>query len=304
MQTLLQILAVIGIILLCIIGLVLLVAGLVLFVPIRYRVYAQKEEEFSADIKLSWLLHLITLKYEYPNPGELILRVLGIKVDLNKKEETNDAEPQEDNEKVSAQPDKEKEESAVKKNAGREPDGTQKSKTITETKAPKEDTETSDEEVKKSPDEKKDLRQNILFKIKEFYDKIKKVIGDIRYYWDLLQKKENRLLLERCKKWLLKILKNVKPKVLSVDAIIGTGSPDTTGYVLAVYGMLSPLYGYQINIVPDFDEKIFEGKILIKGKVTIFVLLYYCVRIYFDKQMQKLIEILKGRNNENGRKSV
>jgi hypothetical protein len=77
---------------------------------------------------------------------------------------------------------------------------------------------------------------------------------------------------------------------MDVNATVGTGSPDTTGYILAVFGILSPFYGYDISITPDFDNQIYEGSIYIKGRVTLFVVGFYLARIYFDKQMQKFIE--------------
>lgn len=298
MHILLQILAVIGIILLCIIGLILVVLGLVLFVPVRYRLYAQKESAFLAKLKITWLLHLVTVGFEYPEPKELVLRVCGYKINLNKQDEVNE-EPLKEEVKVDLE---DIEEAQEEKMAGIaqpfEREGAPETKRIDA-----EDLSGDRKEAKKKTAKDSSFKK-IQYKIREICAKIKEIITEIRYYWDLLQKKENRLLLERIKKWLLKIFKSIRPKVISVNAVIGTGAPDTTGYLLAVYGILSPLYGYQMQITPDFENKIFEGTIFVKGKITVFVLLYYGARIYFDKQLQKLIAMIKERDNKNGRKSI
>ena len=101
LHILLMILKVLGIILLCIIGVVLLLIALVLFVPLRYRIKAIKEETIDeqgqtselsesiyARIKATWLCHFISVTAEYK--GELLckVRVLGIVVyDIAKKDE-------------------------------------------------------------------------------------------------------------------------------------------------------------------------------------------------------------------------
>lgn len=87
LHVILFVLKIIGLILLAVLGLLLVLALTVLFVPIRYRAFAQKEEEnISLDAKVHWLLHLITLRITWIN-GELIslLKVAGITVYDNRK---------------------------------------------------------------------------------------------------------------------------------------------------------------------------------------------------------------------------
>ena len=67
MSIFLLILKIIGIILLSIISLLLIIIALILFVPIRYRIIANKFEDsdFYAEIKLTWLLHFINILIKY-----------------------------------------------------------------------------------------------------------------------------------------------------------------------------------------------------------------------------------------------
>lgn len=78
---LLTILKIIGIVLLAILCLLLLMSILLLVVPIRYRVHALHGEVYEIEAKVSWLLHLVTLRFEMnQNKKSLILRILGLKI--------------------------------------------------------------------------------------------------------------------------------------------------------------------------------------------------------------------------------
>ncbi len=293
MQIFLQVLSVIGIILLCIIGLAFLIVGLVLFVPLRYKIKAQKDTEIVAQIQATWLLHLLSIKYRYPAPGEIEIRLLGSKVWKMKPGEASDehTEKEEDAKEEAKEEIKEEMPPETKTEAK-----TAKiSKTVKEQKTEMSGGTTKNEQ-EVPPDEKKNFFEKIQFKIKTIYDKIKKIVADYEYYRDLLQEKENKLLFERCKMRLFKIVKHVKPKILKADVLVGTGEPDTTGYLMAVYGMFIPVLGNHINITPDFDRKVLEGRLYAKGRITVFNLLYNGAGIYFDDQLHLLIDKWKRKD--------
>lgn len=72
------ILKLIGIILASIIGLILLLLLTILLVPIRYRVFAEQEEDFHAEAKVSWLMRIIHLRINFmDNHLLIILRIFG-----------------------------------------------------------------------------------------------------------------------------------------------------------------------------------------------------------------------------------
>lgn len=73
----LKILSILGILLLCLLGLALLLALLVLFFPISYRLTGRKDmEEMSARVRISWLFGLLRVLFDYPEPGRILVRVL------------------------------------------------------------------------------------------------------------------------------------------------------------------------------------------------------------------------------------
>ena len=78
-MVILTILKIIGIILLVVLGLILFLLLLVLFVPIRYRIDASKdaegEQQIHALIKVTWLLHLLNIRFLYPEEAYLRVRI-------------------------------------------------------------------------------------------------------------------------------------------------------------------------------------------------------------------------------------
>ena len=75
--------------------------------------------------------------------------------------------------------------------------------------------------------------------------------------------------------------------------IIGMDDPAATGKILSYYGILYPFIGGHVNIVPDFDRKRIEGSVLIKGKVRLFTFIKAALRIYFSKDIRKLLSLFK-----------
>jgi hypothetical protein len=85
LTTVLLILKILGIVLLCIIGFLLLIIALILFVPIRYKGNASKadgrDNPLCALAGVSWLLHIISASYEYKGgKTQLIIKIFGIRL--------------------------------------------------------------------------------------------------------------------------------------------------------------------------------------------------------------------------------
>ena len=70
MGIVLLILKILGITILCILGLILLLLALILFVPIRYRVQgkAESKQEWRGTVDVTWLLRIIHLRIEAQSP--------------------------------------------------------------------------------------------------------------------------------------------------------------------------------------------------------------------------------------------
>ena len=116
---------------------------------------------------------------------------------------------------------------------------------------------------------------------------------NVEYYKERLTAEENRLFLKRTKERIFAVLKSIKPKVLTARVVCGTGSPDTTGYVCAVYGMLYPVIEDRISFTADFENKVLDGELSVNGKVRVATLLRHGIKILLDKQLKVFLKEMK-----------
>ena len=316
LHVILQILGIIGIVLLCLLGLLLLLILLVLFVPIRYRLIGHKEgETLVLSARVTYLLHLLSVRFDYPEPGSLVIKVFGIRIfdsaktekkhgkDETKTESETVKEPEGSKKEKKAKKAKNAKEALQKKDAGNEETAGEDGCRDDLEENNENGQESSDKEVKKKKsliERIKEIFQKIQYTIRSICDKIKSSLQKaeelketVTYYKDTITKRENRRLYNRAKKRLFKVLKSIRPRVLRADLHVGTGSPDTTGYLCAAYGMLSPVLGNNVRMTPDFEETVWEGRIYIKGRITIFTILWQALGIVLDKQLWTFIKELK-----------
>ncbi len=141
----------------------------------------------------------------------------------------------------------------------------------------------------------KKIFENIRYTIREFCDKIKSTLDNIEYYRDVLESETFRQSFQLCKKEFSYIGKKLKPDKFEADFVIGMEDPAALGEVLAVWGMLYPLIGRHVRLSGDFGcgRMRIEGSLYIQGKIRAFTFLRLAVRIYFNKNIRKLIKLLK-----------
>ncbi len=309
LQIVLQILAIIGIVLLCLLAIVLLIIGMVLFVPIRYNITGKKEKEnIEVLVRAGWLFRLISFCFAYPDEGSNQVKVLGIPVyRLGKAQELWEEKKRQKVERRSKKRKTGKKETTVEEEREKQEQPVVSEKTVKESAI-------TAKEIKQSEGETEKISwwQKLIAKIKAIIDKIKYTIRKIcdtlknindtkEYYVSLFQEETTKSVLIRNKDRIFKLLKKLKPKYLNANLIIGTGSPDTTGYVLALYGMFYGILGETVFITPDFEQAILEGTFQAKGGVRVWTLLCAGIQFYMDEELKTFIGKLKREDLEDGR---
>lgn len=100
------------------------------------------------------------------------------------------------------------------------------------------------------------------------------------------------------KRHFIKILKSILPRKIDIDISFGLDDPATTADIMSRYGILYPWIGDKIRLNPYFDKKLVEGTVRIKGKITLFRIIYSAAVVYFNKDVKKVIKrferIMKG----------
>ena len=133
-------------------------------------------------------------------------------------------------------------------------------------------------------------------KIKAIIRKITVTIKNIRAkinYWKVFLKDERTKAALACiKERLIRMLKHILPKRFNGELRYGFEDPCTTGQVLAGICVFYPVYQNHINIYPDFENKVLEGHLDLKGRIYIGVLLWHALMIFIDKNFKFVLNIL------------
>lgn len=316
-HVILQILAVIGIVLLVLLALLILTVLAVLFVPIRYRASGEKEaDRIEGVAAVSFLYPLLSFKWQRAgNENRWALRLLGIKLKSSRKvdkakaaepektEKGKTAEPEKTDKGKTAEPEKTDKGKAEEAAKAAKPEKAEKAaEPVEEAKQPApaaetaENRETTQQRTEETGTQKTDRvssEKKARFTISGLCDKMENIRDNVEYYKERLTAEENWLFLKRTKERIFAVLKSIKPKVLTARVVCGTGSPDTTGYVCAVYGMLYPVIEDRISFTADFENKVLDGELSVKGKVRVSTLLRYGIKILLDKQLKVFLKEMK-----------
>lgn len=332
LHILLLVLKIIGIILGVLLGSILLCLCLALFVPVRYRADICRTEEEGAPpvvvtAKITWLLHMVNLRLSYSTEFQMRARIFFITVfrlpkkqkekgeKKSKKQETKKRSAENETKKREAYEDKERGKrgengAAIETEENREHTADREIKESRENKTDKEATDNKNQEAAEENAQKKPkvpigkrikaiitkiyhFFQNIWYTITGICDKIKKIRENIEYYRNVLQSETFQKSYSLCKEELASVFSHIRPRKFQADLTVGTGDPASTAQILSYYGMLYPLIGGNVNIVPDFDEKRVEGAVLIKGSIRLFTFIKTAIHIYFSKDIRKLLKLFK-----------
>lgn len=335
---LLLLLKIIGITLLALLGLILLIILVVLFVPIRYSLKVEADQSVEARACVSWLLHLVHAKAAYDQTFGIVIRVFGIPVKRIPASEDIKPKKSKDKQKAKKRAREKKagqtrEWVDIEAEAGTESETktasgeaacseADKTAVLSETVESEEDKRTeadnisdANEEDAESEDEKKEkwslfqklvqfvravraFFSKILYTIQNICGKIEKVKELIGYYSEVLKSEEGQRTFALAKRELGRLWKHIAPTKLRGSLTIGMDDPAATGQIIAIVSMFYPIYGNNVSITADFDEKCMRGNLYLKGRVRIFTLIRIAWRVYFNKDVKTFLHMLKREENE------
>lgn len=295
-----------GIVLLVILGLVLLLAALLLFVPVRYQAEGELPETAgpAARVRFSWLFSLLTVRIEYADGLKVSVRAAGIRIRperwIRRAAGPSGPEPMEkESEPVEKEPEPMERE--------REPAGKSGSsgmKSPPPCEAASGSTETGRRESFS------DIPRRLLQRMKQLAGKTERIcnmaewirdkaewfLEEAAYYRALFAEEGSRQAAILIRTHLGKLLSHAKPRQLSVNLTVGAEDPAVTGRVLAVNGMLYPWIREAVRVTPDFERECLYGDFYAKGRIRAGVALYHILRVVLDKRTWTLIRRLKRRS--------
>lgn len=298
MTVLLTILKVIGWILLGILGLILLTVLTVLLVPIRYRADGVWKEEKYIRGRVTWLLHLLSIRVTYEKELLLEVRVAGFLIYPKKdrlgkeKKAASGADAEEgvgdaDVDTNVLDADGAKMPSADVKTLG-------ESAPAAEADAQATDSDAAPEHPAGSFFEKLSGKlSQVTDRLRGMQQKTDQLKQQTAYYKRIWDQPQTRQAIRVGFYELGEIIRHVLPRKLEVFGIVGTGDPASTGQIMAIQGMLYPWHKGNIRLEPDFEEKYIEGELHLKGRIRLGTLGICGLRILLNKNVRRLIRILR-----------
>ena len=325
MSVFLSVLAIIGKILLVILAVLLALLLIVLFVPVRFKVDACLDrldldssrqttgiEQFKNKVHLQafvhWILYLVrgTFHLNACQKDKWCVKVLFFQIFPKKEKERKVKKA---NQKNNADRTEVKKEDDAEKLIEQEK-AADESATVADEKAPEGSEETENDNPSKQTESSFSVHGffRFLWKIFGFilglinkpyavFQKFLYTISGIRDKISLVRDLLETDTYERGKQVLFKqakcLLKGLAPKKCRADIAYGAGDPCLTAEILAVYSVFYPIFRGQVRVVPDFDRRFIEGEIHLKGRLTLFRVVWSLAVVYFNKDLRKILKRLK-----------
>ena len=321
----LHILSTIGIILLWIIGIILVLILLLLFTPFLYRVKLKKHgDEIRADAKVWWLFHFFHADFHFrrisgssTHSGEV--RILGIPLLklINRRKEKRNHQSTETKEATGAGA---KTFRSASEARGETWSAAKKRPTVspgqwkympdrsTEENAAALDIEVAASETP-GPLARFGARISSLFcrirkAIRRFFTSAGEALRKIRHFlniaadWiDYLESESFYCFKEMALKQIGALLHHILPRRIDGYAEFGTDDPALTGQLLGIFAIFYPRIPGSLQIRPDFQQKILEADMDLRGHIILIVPLVRILRIVTAREFRILMRRIRRKGS-------
>lgn len=321
------ILKIVGILILVLIGLFLVMLYSVLFVAASYRIQVKAKDAFHMEMLAGWLFRAVTIRCSLDSAEDwekkLQVRLFGILVLGDKKKKRKgflsrwrrkrrqkareEAKMQEKVSEELIEPPTEAGEEAAYAETKAKDKLSEEDVSAGYDKTLEEEPETKMHHTSAS-DRKKNKSSRVVKKLQRIEKAIRRKIKDIRRkitgikdsikrvkarkeellaFWQL---EEHRRARSSVYQELRYLRKKLRPKKVRGKVLFGFEDPSVTGLCMGGVGILRAWYQSQLDIVPDFEHRVLEADVLIKGKVRFYVLVAVLWRIYFNKDIRHMYQ--------------
>lgn len=293
----LQILKIIGIVLACAAGLVVLAALLLLFVPITYKIYADGEgTAVSAGAVLKVIFGFAVAKVSYADKkAAYCIRVAGIKIkkgdiDLQGKEKEPAAKEKQEKTEFDEKPDKDSEyifkesSSAKDSGAGKDEDDERSERNASSAceggSGGENDDASSGGRIQAVIDRLNDL--------KEKYE-------TVRYITDAPVTKRAFAAVKRA---VADLLGHIRPRTMKGHVIFGMEDPSATALIYGAAGSICKMIDQRLILEPDLENKTIKiNNLQIKGRIIAGYVLLLAAKIWFNRDVKRVIGYIRRKFN-------
>lgn len=305
----LWLLKIIGILLLVLFALLLLAVLLVLFSAVCYQAEGSYlGNTLKANGKISWLFHILTIRFSFEERVYGDVRIFGIPVwstDKKGAEKPNETQPEMENGPEDFQP--EEEVFSIQELGTETGDRDRGIPELSGTKQHKAEPEQEKAEPKPEESFLETWIRRLSEKSRSLFQKGKQMAADgkRRFKRAMAQKEKlvswiedeaNQESVKLVVRQLGKIIRHLLPRKGHGRVTFGFGEdPYLTGKVLTAIAPFYPLYGEYLELYPDFERRIFEAEGTGNGHIRIGVIIGYAIRLLFDSNIRKNIRAFMRR---------
>lgn len=136
----------------------------------------------------------------------------------------------------------------------------------------------------------KQIIEKVKCTFRDICDRIKNIKSEYDFYKGLWDKPQGKAAVKHILSEVWYLLKKIKPKKIEGDVVLGMGDPASTGQMI---GAIAAVYGFfpeKLNIMPDFEEKKYEGNLHVKGKLRLIHVVVIAIRLIADKNVRYVIK--------------
>lgn len=295
----LVILKIIGIVLAVLLGILLFVALSLLFWPVSYRADGSYKGTFRGRALVRFWGPVIWLRIRYDEKISYRLRIFGIPILDSNRTLSHDGSHKKSGKKSAS--------GRKKSYLDDEEDWESDSETVDETEREleAEETDSNHEQEPLSADSDGKRRErkkqkhsssekSVAQKAGQVKNKLHDLAETIRNIKSIWKEEAVQTGFGKIKKELFLFVKKIKPRKLQWYVRFGFEDPAITGQTLAVLSVLRGMWGRELYVRPDFENKVLETEFQAKGYVQGIRFARLIWKYYFDKDIKYVFEKGKG----------
>lgn len=291
----LSILKIIGIVLACIVGFVLLLVLLILLAPIQYKIHSEGE---NADTlvtgSVKWIFGLATVKFAYLNfTFGYKLKAAGIKILMGKfpdtKREESELSMKDENPDGSGKSEGSIISSPIKTEKINNKELKRDNEDIPEIEFinidnSKENNKNNDSKKKSKVENEKIPFTEKVNDFKEKYEKAK----------TLLESNVTKKAIKQIKIQFFNLLNHIKPKKIAGKLNFGLEDPANTAIIYGLIGSVTEIISNnRLVVTPEFYQKGVSSDLSINGSIFIGYVLLCFIRLIVDKNVIRLFKTVR-----------
>lgn len=312
------ILKILGIIFLALLSLVLVLVLCILFVPVRYSARIDYHGKLMMDARASFLFRMLSFRFQKNTRRTMTFRIFGINThwlddesdqrslkgrkkrmkQMEKETEMFERLSEEIHQKQKGYPSEAEEpfESLQKLEEQRDAfvkkEAEYPKQTVQESGTSENETDHSDRisvfcRIKNFFSS---IRLKIKYIFRRFCDTIKNIYGKFKRLQEVLQDETLWQAFRDVKAEAIRLLKHIRPRRIKGYLHFGFDSPCNTGKFYGFICMFYTVIPKNFLLQADFEQKVLEGDLLIKGRIQIYYLLIIALRLYRNDNLKQVMK--------------